>query len=135
MVLEFEQVGMRLHDRKRIRIALQPDARDENGRRNPVLDQRRKDAVVGFAAAGIERQRDTWRLVGLGLEPQSRLNQRHRMTGGDRRGKQARGDEGFEQQMHIHEFQAIDGSSQVPQQGGNRDDRRLSRITRPCATI
>jgi len=78
MVFQFEQVGMRAHDLDRGCVALEPDAGDEDRRRNPVLNQGRKYPRIGLAAAGVQRERDAAG-TGIWLEAQRRLDKRRGM--------------------------------------------------------
>jgi len=87
VVLDLEQLGMRLDQRDGQRVAPQPEAGDEQRGGDLLLDQRGEDALVGMAAAGVERHRHPH-----GVPPcrrrqvQRRLDQLRR-TGGGRQGK------------------------------------------------
>jgi hypothetical protein len=68
MVLDSEQIGMRLDDGEAMGIPIQPFFGGEDRRRNPILNQKIDEVVVVFAGAGIKRQGDP--LAGFGLRNQ-----------------------------------------------------------------
>ncbi|MCY1239799.1 hypothetical protein D9M72_526130 [compost metagenome] len=78
VILDLEQIRMRLHHLDDEAVALQPARGHEDRRRNVVLDQGAEDAHVGRAAAGIERQGDARRSalsIWIGRQPQIRLHE------------------------------------------------------------
>lgn len=89
MILNFEQVRMRLQHGERRRITLQPAAGGKDRRRDAVVDKRIQNARIGAPAAGVQRQRDAD--MAARMQVQRRFDQRSRLrrTGGEGEQKEA----------------------------------------------
>ncbi len=87
VIFQFEEIRVLQEDGNRLRIALQPAGGDEDRRRDALVDQRRDNALIGLAHAGIEGQRNARVVRNVGTsDVQVRLYQlgtcRDRRTGG-----------------------------------------------------